>query len=54
VARAAPRPAAPEAGVPDPAAERLIAEGIRRGRRGAYLFWAVIGITAYLGLAKPF
>jgi hypothetical protein len=39
---------------PDPAAERLIAEGIRRGRRGAYLFWAVIGITAYLGLAKPF
>ena len=39
---------------PDPAAERLIAEGIRRGRRGAYLFWVMIGITAYLGLAKPF
>ena len=39
---------------PDPAAERLIAEGIRRGRRGAYLFWTVIGVTAYLGLAKPF
>ena len=39
---------------PDPAAERLIAEGIRRGRRGAYLFWAMIGVTAYLGIAKPF
>lgn len=36
------------------AAERAIAEGIRRGRRGAYLFWAMIGVTAYLGIAKPF
>lgn len=36
------------------AAERAIADGIRRGRRGAYLFWAMIGVTAYLGLAKPF
>ena len=39
---------------PDPAAERLIAAGLRRGRRGAYLFWTMIGLTAYLGLAKPF
>jgi hypothetical protein len=36
------------------AAERAIAEGIRRGRHGAYLFWAMIGATAYLGIAKPF
>jgi hypothetical protein len=45
------------AGVPPAeaeAAERAIADGIRRGRRGAYLFWAMIGVTAYLGLAKPF
>jgi hypothetical protein len=39
---------------PDPAAERLIAAGLRRGRRGAYLFWVMIGVTACLGLAKPF
>lgn len=39
---------------PDAAAEEAIARGIRRGRRGAYLFWAMIGITAFLGIAKPF
>lgn len=39
---------------PSAVAEQLIAQGIRRGRHGAYVFWAVIGLTAYLGLAKPF
>lgn len=39
---------------PDDRAEALIAAGIRRGRRGAYVFWAVIALTAWLGIAKPF
>ncbi len=39
---------------PDERAEALIAAGLRRGRRGAYLFWAVIALTAWLGIAKPF
>ena len=39
---------------PSEEAERWIADGIRRGRQGAYVFWAVIGFTAYLGIAKPF
>jgi hypothetical protein len=39
---------------PSEAAERLIALGIQRGRRGAWLFWAIIALTAYLGVAKPF
>jgi hypothetical protein len=39
---------------PSESAERLIAQGIQRGRRGAWVFWAVIALTAYLGVAKPF
>jgi hypothetical protein len=39
---------------PSESAERLIAIGIQRGRRGAWVFWAVIALTAYLGIAKPF
>lgn len=39
---------------PNPEAEQLIADGIRRGKRGAYVFWAMIAFTAYLGIAKPF
>jgi hypothetical protein len=39
---------------PSESAERLIALGIQRGRRGAWLFWAIIALTAYLGVAKPF
>jgi hypothetical protein len=39
---------------PSESAERLIAFGIQRGRRGAWLFWAIIALTAYLGVAKPF
>ena len=39
---------------PSESAERLIAHGIQRGRRGAWVFWAVIALTAYLGVAKPF
>jgi hypothetical protein len=39
---------------PDQHAEALIAAGLRRGRRGAYLFWAVIALTAWLGISKPF
>jgi hypothetical protein len=35
-------------------AEAAIADGMRRGRRGAWLFWALIALTAYLGVAKPF
>jgi len=39
---------------PNEEAERLIADGIRRGRHGAYVFWLMIALTAYLGIAKPF
>ena len=39
---------------PSESAERLIALGIQRGRRGAWLFWAIIALTAYLGVGKPF
>lgn len=39
---------------PDERAEALIAAGLGRGRRGAYLFWVVIALTAWLGIAKPF
>lgn len=39
---------------PNVEAEALIARGIRKGRRGAYVFWAFIAATAYLGIAKPF
>lgn len=39
---------------PSESAEQLIALGIQRGRRGARVFWAVIALTAYLGVAKPF
>jgi hypothetical protein len=39
---------------PSESAEQLIALGIQRGRRGAWLFWAIIALTAYLGVAKPF
>lgn len=39
---------------PSDAAEQLIARGIQQGRRGAWVFWAVIALTAYLGVAKPF
>lgn len=39
---------------PSEASERLIALGIQRGKRGAWLFWAIIALTAYLGVAKSF
>jgi hypothetical protein len=34
--------------------ERLIATGNIRGKRIAWVFWAIIAFTAWLGVAKPF
>jgi hypothetical protein len=35
-------------------AEAHMAQGLRRGRRAAWAFWALIGAAAFLGVVKPF